>query len=41
MVKQGLGLDLAKEFIQLKRMEWVEYSRHVSGWETQRYLEMF
>ena len=35
------GADLAKEFIELKRMEWVEYSRHVSEWETSRYVEMF
>jgi glutamine synthetase len=41
VVKAGLGLDLAKEFIELKRMEWVEYSRHVSDWETSRYVEMF
>ena len=32
---------LAHEFIRLKRMEWVEYSRHVSDWETNRYLEFF
>ena len=36
-----IGNNLAKEFIDLKRMEWVEYSRHVSSWETQRYIEMF
>ena len=41
VVKQGLGVELAQEFIQLKRMEWVEYCRHVSEWETRRYLEMF
>jgi len=41
IVKAGLGVDLAKEFIELKRMEWVEYSRHVSDWETARYVEMF
>ncbi len=41
VVKQGIGPELAQEFIQLKRMEWVEYSRHVSEWETRRYLEMF
>jgi glutamine synthetase len=41
VVKEGIGPELAKEFIQLKRMEWVEYSRHVSDWETRRYLEMF
>jgi glutamine synthetase len=41
VVQQGIGLELAAEFIRLKRMEWIEYSRHVSDWETQRYLEMF
>ncbi len=40
-MKQGIGPELAQEFIKLKRMEWVEYSRHVSDWETRRYLEMF
>ena len=37
----ALGRDLAAEFIRLKRMEWVEYSRHVSAWEVERYLEFF
>jgi glutamine synthetase len=37
----ALGADLAKEFIGLKRMEWIEYSRHVSEWESKRYLEFF
>ena len=37
----GLGQDLAREFIRLKRMEWTEYSRHVSEWESKRYLEFF
>ena len=32
---------LAAEFISLKRMEWTEYARHVSDWETTRYLEFF
>jgi glutamine synthetase len=41
IVKSGLGRELAAEFISLKRMEWVEYARHVSDWETQRYLEFF
>jgi glutamine synthetase len=36
-----LGADLAHEFIRLKRMEWTEYSRHVSDWESRRYLEFF
>ena len=37
----GLGTELSREFIKLKRMEWTEYSRHVSEWETNRYLEFF
>jgi glutamine synthetase len=38
---EGIGADLAREFIRLKRMEWVEYQRHVSAWEVERYLEFF
>jgi glutamine synthetase len=37
----GIGAELANEFIRLKRMEWVEYQRHVSAWEVERYLEFF
>lgn len=40
VVTGALGV-LAEEFISLKRMEWVEYMRHVSDWEIQRYLEFF
>ena len=36
-----LGSEIIGEFIKLKRMEWVEYSRHVSDWEVGRYLEFF
>jgi glutamine synthetase len=41
VVTTGIGTDLAAEFIRIKRMEWIEYSRHVSDWESHRYLEMF
>ena len=41
VIKAGLGPDLAQEFLKLKRMEWTEYARHVSDWETKRYLEFF
>jgi glutamine synthetase len=41
VIRNGLGPDLAREFIRLKRMEWTEYSRHVSDWESKRYLEFF
>jgi glutamine synthetase len=37
---RALG-PLAAEFLKLKRMEWVEYMRHVSDWETKTYLEFF
>jgi glutamine synthetase len=41
VIKNALGPELAQEFITLKRMEWIEYSRHVSDWEVNRYLEFF
>jgi glutamine synthetase len=41
VVCEALGPELSKEFIELKRMEWVEYARHVSDWESKRYLEFF
>jgi len=41
VVQDGLGKELAAEFIALKKMEWTEYARHVSDWETHRYLEFF
>ncbi len=37
----GIGSKLSAEWVRLKRMEWVEYSRHVSDWERKRYLEFF
>src|SRR5208283_4651887 len=41
VIQAGLGPELAREFIRLKRMEWTEYARHVSDWESKRYLEFF
>lgn len=40
VITGALGV-LAEEFINLKRMEWVEYMRHVSEWEVKKYLEFF
>lgn len=37
----ALGTDFVAEFARLKRMEWVEYSRHVSDWERRRYADFF
>lgn len=41
VVKSALGSELAAEFLRLKRMEWIEYSRHVSDWERDRYVDFF
>ncbi len=38
---ETLGAAFVEEFVRLKRMEWVEYHRHVSDWEVNRYLEFF
>jgi len=37
----ALGVDFVKEFVALKSAEWIEYSQHVSAWETARYLDRF
>ncbi len=41
LFREVLGGEIVDEFIKLKRMEWVEYCRHVSDWEIQRYTEFF
>ena len=38
---ETLGGAFVDEFVRLKRMEWVEYHRHVSDWEVNRYLEFY
>lgn len=38
---EQFGENFMKEFIDIKRMEWVEYQRHVSDWELNRYAEYF
>ncbi|MWL91939.1 MULTISPECIES: type III glutamate--ammonia ligase [Cupriavidus] len=40
VVTGALG-PVAAEFLKLKRMEWLEYQRHVSEWEVRQYLEFF
>jgi glutamine synthetase len=39
-ITKALG-PVADEFLTLKRMEWIEYMRHVSDWEVNSYLEFF
>lgn len=36
-----LGAEIVREFISVKEMEWIEYQRHVSDWEIDRYLEYY
>ncbi|MDG6774341.1 type III glutamate--ammonia ligase [Thiomicrorhabdus sp. ZW0627] len=38
---EQFGENFIEEFIKIKRMEWVEYQRHVSDWELNRYVEYF
>ena len=40
LITKALG-PVADEFLTLKRMEWIEYMRHVSDWEVNSYLEFF
>lgn len=41
VVRDALGEGLTEEFLKLKHMEWVEYMRHVSDWEINRYVEFY
>ena len=41
LFEEQFGSNFLKEFIDIKRMEWVEYQRHVSDWELNRYAEYF
>jgi glutamine synthetase len=41
VIAGALGETLCEQFSQLKRAEWTEYARHVSGWEMARYGAMF
>lgn len=41
LFRDTLGADFIDEFVALKRSEWIDYHRHVSDWETQRYLSFF
>ncbi|NIB38166.1 type III glutamate--ammonia ligase [Pseudomaricurvus alkylphenolicus] len=41
LLQELIGKDICREFIALKRNEWIDYCRHVSDWERERYLELF
>ncbi|MDO6459631.1 type III glutamate--ammonia ligase [Granulosicoccaceae sp. 1_MG-2023] len=36
-----IGEEVCSEFIKIKRMEWLEFSRHVSDWELKHYVDFF
>ena len=36
-----LGEAFIQEFLEVKRMEWVEYCRHISDWERERLLGFY
>ncbi|MDC0610949.1 type III glutamate--ammonia ligase [Vibrio sp.] len=38
---EAMGKDIVSEFINVKRKEWIEYSRYVSDWEVRKYAEFF
>lgn len=40
VIREALG-PVTDEFLKYKRMEWIEYMRHVSEWEVKQYLEFF
>ena len=39
--RNALGESIVDEFLKIKRMEWVDYCRHVSDWEKDRYIEFY
>lgn len=41
VLTERLGKEIVSEFLKVKRLEWTEYSRHVSDWELKHYAEFF
>ena len=41
LLAERIGNEIISEFLKVKKMEWIEYSRHVSNWEVDRYLDFF
>ena len=41
LVRDTLGEHLFEHFVAAKREEWLDYIKHVSPWETDRYLGMY
>ena len=41
VIQKGIGENLCKSFVEIKRAEAMEYARHVSDWEVDRYLNFY
>ena len=41
VVRECLGEHIFSSFVEAKRAEWSDYIRHVSPWETDRYLKTY
>ena len=41
LMREMLGEHLFEHFVAAKREEWLDYIKHVSPWEVERYLEMY
>ena len=41
LMRETLGDTLHREFVRVKRDEWLAYARHVSAWELDRYAATF
>lgn len=41
LLGDALGAEFVAEFLRLKRNEWIEFSRAVHAWETDRYADFF
>ena len=41
LLAERIGNEIISEFLKVKKIEWIEYSRHVSSWEVDRYLDFF
>ena len=41
LIRDTLGEHIFQHFLEAKREEWDDYIRHVSSWETDRYLRVY
>jgi glutamine synthetase len=41
VVQSALGEHVTRKFVEAKRADWADYISHVSGWETEKYLEKY